>query len=334
MKISNWSPNRVLMGALVTFVAVGVPDAAVALLELTREGRPRATIVVARNPARAALWAAHDLQRHVQMITGATLPIRADGIAVEGRRILVGESVATRAMGIKAEDFKKQEYLIRFLPDTLVLMGRDDKRADTGMKPGVVVTGEPKWTDGRFGRGLAFQGGEAVTVSRFQFPDAEGTLEAWVWVPSEPSATNGTILRLDGSDPWSYHIVQRQVNTRRIQYVTYVEQPKSSGSVVSKELAAGWHHVAATYSVKTGRIELFVDGVSQGVGKYAMTTCDGSALQIGGIARAGAQVANPLTGKVDEIRISSVLRVPPKDAPAAPVAPDGDTRLLMHLDEG
>ncbi|MBM4050454.1 MAG: DUF4838 domain-containing protein, partial [Planctomycetes bacterium] len=62
--------------------------------------------------------------------------------------------------------------------------------------------------------------------------------------------------------------------------------------------------------------------------------CDGSALQIGGIARAGAQVANPLTGKVDEIRISSVLRVPPKDAPAAPVAPDGDTRLLMHLDEG
>jgi hypothetical protein len=44
---------------------------------------------------------------------------------VEGLRILVGESQATRDLGLKSADFKPQEYLVKFLPDTIVLMGSD-----------------------------------------------------------------------------------------------------------------------------------------------------------------------------------------------------------------
>ena len=62
----------------------------------------------------------------VQKITGASLPIRNDAMAIQGTRILVGDSQATRALGLKNDDFKHQEYLIRFQPGVLVLMGRAD----------------------------------------------------------------------------------------------------------------------------------------------------------------------------------------------------------------
>ncbi|HUT22812.1 MAG TPA: DUF4838 domain-containing protein, partial [Sumerlaeia bacterium] len=57
--------------------------------------------------------------------TGALLPIVDEKAAIKGPRILVGESAATRELGLRADDFAPQEYAIRFLPDTIVLIGRD-----------------------------------------------------------------------------------------------------------------------------------------------------------------------------------------------------------------
>jgi hypothetical protein len=92
---------------------------------LARDGKPAATIVVAAKPTTAASFAAVELQEHVRTITSATLPIATDALKVTGPRILVGESEATKKLKLGAK-FKPQEYLIRFLPDTLVLMGRDE----------------------------------------------------------------------------------------------------------------------------------------------------------------------------------------------------------------
>jgi len=92
---------------------------------LVREQQPVASIVLAQKPTRAASLAAHELQYHVALITGAKLPIVADDAAVQGARILVGESAATRAIGLKNDDFGPQEYLISLRPNLLVLMGRD-----------------------------------------------------------------------------------------------------------------------------------------------------------------------------------------------------------------
>jgi hypothetical protein len=99
-------------------------------LELAREGQPAATIVVAERPTRAAQLAAAELQEHVCLISGATLPLVNDTVEVKGLRILVGESKATQALGLKNADFKPQEYLVRFAPDLLVVMGRD--KEDSG----------------------------------------------------------------------------------------------------------------------------------------------------------------------------------------------------------
>ena len=103
----------------------GAEKAAPVTLDLVRDGKPAATIVMAGKPTRSAQLATAELQYHVRKITGATLPIVSDGEAVEGTRILVGHSKATAALGLTNDAFEPQEYAIRFLPKTLVLVGRD-----------------------------------------------------------------------------------------------------------------------------------------------------------------------------------------------------------------
>lgn len=92
---------------------------------LVRDGKPAATIVTAVAATDAAMFGAQELQLHVQKITGATLPIKNDGEKVEGPRVFVGPSAATARLGLEESQFKDQEYLIRFLDSTIVLLGRE-----------------------------------------------------------------------------------------------------------------------------------------------------------------------------------------------------------------
>lgn len=92
---------------------------------LVRSGRPVATLVLAADATRAARFAAAELQYHLQKITGATLPVVTDAQEVTGTRVLVGESKATRALGLHSADFQPQEYLISLRPNLVILMGHD-----------------------------------------------------------------------------------------------------------------------------------------------------------------------------------------------------------------
>jgi len=93
--------------------------------DLVRAGKPACTIVIAERPSRAAQLAALELQSHVLKITGGELPLRHDGEPTPGACILVGESAATWALGLRGTDFAPQEYLIGFRSNALVLIGRD-----------------------------------------------------------------------------------------------------------------------------------------------------------------------------------------------------------------
>jgi hypothetical protein len=104
---------------------------------IAQDGAPVATIIIASNPTPSAALASRELQHHIERIAGARLPIRTDEETVTGPVILVGESKATRALGMKGSDFAPQEYVVRFLPNALVLMGRDwedtpQNRAEVG----------------------------------------------------------------------------------------------------------------------------------------------------------------------------------------------------------
>ena len=71
-----------------------------------------------------------ELQYHIEKITGVRLPVKTDSQDISGNRILVGESSATKKLGLKADNFPSQEYLIRFLPETIVLIGYDEVKTD------------------------------------------------------------------------------------------------------------------------------------------------------------------------------------------------------------
>jgi len=92
---------------------------------LVGDGKPASTIVIAPKPTPAARLAALEIQHHVEQITGVSVPICSPGGAIQGVPILVGESAATRKLGLKGEDFQPQEYLIRIRDDAIILMGRD-----------------------------------------------------------------------------------------------------------------------------------------------------------------------------------------------------------------
>ena len=112
--------------ARATLFIVGLQGCAVAhAATLVRNGEPAGVIVTAQDPTPAARLAALELQHHIEQITGVVLPLKSPGEAVEGVRILVGESAATRKLGLKGQDFQPQEYFIRVSDNTIVLMGRD-----------------------------------------------------------------------------------------------------------------------------------------------------------------------------------------------------------------
>ncbi|MBI2302217.1 MAG: DUF4838 domain-containing protein [Armatimonadetes bacterium] len=288
---------------------------------LARDGKPAATIVLAQPPTTVAEFAAQELREHVRKITGADLPVVSDTTPVQGPRILVGPSAATRALGIDPAALRSQEYLIRYQTDTLVLLGKDDSAASSG---------GPRRVDGRHGKALDFGGEKDVfAIDDAGFDDSRGTLEAWVWLPKDaPPKHHGTILRLDGGDPWTYHIVQRDMNANRISYTTY--DGTNGHGLGSKELAEGWHHVAGTWDAAAGKMALWVDGEPCGTTIYVKTTCHGAMLGVGAMA---APVGNALLGRVDEVRVSNVVRDVPQDAAGGPYTPDEHTLCLYHFDE-
>ncbi len=95
-------------------------------LDLVKDGVPSASIVIAKDADKAAKFAALELQSHIRTITGATLPIITDDKPLDGNLLLVGASSAAEKLGFKGGAFKSQEYMIKaVLPSTVILMGKD-----------------------------------------------------------------------------------------------------------------------------------------------------------------------------------------------------------------
>jgi hypothetical protein len=97
----------------------------VGAITLARDGKPTATIVVAKEASRSAQTAAYELQYHVRRITGAELPIVTDETSPKGNLVAVGDSRLSHKLGYRADEFAPQEYAIRFSSHALVLIGRD-----------------------------------------------------------------------------------------------------------------------------------------------------------------------------------------------------------------
>jgi hypothetical protein len=108
-----------------------------------------------------------------------------------------------------------------------------------------------------------------------------------------------------------------------------------------------WHHVAATRSVATGQLRLFVDGRidAEGAGPAGdVSYRDGRPTKypndpyfvIGAEKHdAGREQFPSFRGWLDEVRLSTALRyTAPFTRPISPFQPDEETAALWHFDEG
>ena len=188
--------------------------------------------------------------------------------------------------------------------------------------------GNPTSATGRYGGAMAFAGADALVVANPGFNDAAGSLECWVNFTGTGGNEDGTILRLDGANPWSYHILER-VNGNHVAYVTYDGQ--HSACVESSAPLTGWHQILATHSTTSGKIELFIDGVSQGTDTYTATTCAGSN---SAWAPMCTKARRPMGcwAQLNEVRVSSSVRAQPDDYISQPPAADAATTCLLHFD--
>ncbi|MHB1460144.1 MAG: DUF4838 domain-containing protein [Armatimonadota bacterium] len=295
-------------------------------LELVRKGKPNASIVVARRSTMSVDFALQELQYHLRQITGITLPVAYDDQKVTGVRILLGESKATKTLKLPGKPFSSQEYMLRFTPSTLVLMGKDDAIYDD------IEQRLPR-VPGKFGRATKFNGiNSYVSLPDTGFTDDEGCMEAWVWMPAKSQPSDGTILRIDSTSPWSYHIVQRLADTSSVDYRVY--DGTTVMRVISKPVTEGWHHVKATHSVQSGLLELFVDGASQGTTPCRITKCSKATMYMGGMpGDQDGKAGNAFVGLIDEVRISNSARSNEAAVLTEPLKKDSATTLLLHLDE-
>ena len=284
-------------------------------LAIVKDGTPQAVIVLDKHPTRSAVFAATELREHVRLITGADLPvILYDGTKEPSvRKICVGESAFTRRLGLSNESFKPQEHTIQNAGDTLVLMGRD-KQEGTPLRP-----------EGRFGGAMACDN-SAVKIDGCSFDTWKGSVELWVNIKEEDMGKGGDILRVDHAG----HILSKVSERPALVYST--NDGKDSCVVGSKPLATGWRHVMVVFDGSDNRLEMFVDGVSQGKSQYSYSQSTNKVkadVRIGGL-QVGQTLRNAFTGMVDELRLSNSVRLP--SVPTTRLTRDKDTELLLHFD--
>ena len=92
---------------------------------LVKDGTADSEIIISEKPQRSVRLAAAELQKYVEKISGATLPIRTEPSADVPVQIYVGLSEHTRQLGISDDRLKYGAYRLVTGDDWLVLIGDD-----------------------------------------------------------------------------------------------------------------------------------------------------------------------------------------------------------------
>ena len=122
---------RIHLVFLFTILAVHCALAQTAAFWLVKDGKPQATIVVSPQAGKSVRFAAEELQRYVERITGAKLKVATTDDDLIGARILVGRSLATDALKVAVPSgftrtLKEEGYVLKTAGDTLIVAGNDD----------------------------------------------------------------------------------------------------------------------------------------------------------------------------------------------------------------
>ncbi len=118
------NPSAIVLCSFLYLVAAA-HTSALAAPSLIENGSSKAVIVISDDPTRSAQLAASELQTYLEKISGARLEIITATPGLDTLRILVGESQATREVGITAEGLSRDAFHIQSGPNWLALVGND-----------------------------------------------------------------------------------------------------------------------------------------------------------------------------------------------------------------
>jgi hypothetical protein len=98
-------------------------------LTLVEDGRPASAIVTNGRPMEQQALAASELQEHLRIMTGATVPIvketQLSAEATSQVLILVGSSNRAGAGGFDSKAFEPESFVVKTTGDALILAGED-----------------------------------------------------------------------------------------------------------------------------------------------------------------------------------------------------------------
>ncbi len=146
-------------------------------VNLVKDGRPVAEIVLAKDAISSTKLAATDFQKHIKLISGAELPIvdrPGDKTAV-----YIGDSEFTRKLGISLDDIKNSGYKVIVKDNYVVLAGRDLQREPSFCSSTATIDKEKwqKFAGEKYSR-LSTGPGDYVKELGIRFQDDTGSLYA------------------------------------------------------------------------------------------------------------------------------------------------------------
>lgn len=103
---------------------------------LTEGGKPNSVIIVDEHAPVVTMFAAQEMQKYLEKVSGVKLPIAAVNsitniteLMEDNELILIGNSVVAKNLGVDIGDLKPDGFRIVSRPGALVIAGNDDKRA-------------------------------------------------------------------------------------------------------------------------------------------------------------------------------------------------------------
>ena len=116
--------KKILSGLMTLFLTC----AAYGEVELVKDGKAVSDIVVDKDALSSVKFAADDLQKHMELISGAKVEIVNTPSEKVKNHIYVGPSDYTRKLGVTVDDLKVEGFKIIAKENYLVLIGRDEQR--------------------------------------------------------------------------------------------------------------------------------------------------------------------------------------------------------------
>lgn len=122
--------------------------------DIVSGGVGKATIVISAKPTPVVRYASAELQKHIQLATGAELPIISEAeVEGSGPFIFVGPSKQVNDANIRIQDLGKNEYVIKTSDQSIILAGKDDYinplRDDFGSMGSLLAVN--KWVQDKLG---------------------------------------------------------------------------------------------------------------------------------------------------------------------------------------